>query len=367
VVTGALIGGSLALAAYLASPRPGKPASGSNAGGRRLIELAPLALGDLINPAEARRLSRVCQMTVAAVRLALDDAGLTSCDGVGLVVGTEFGDLRSSIEFVDGYLDRGPAGLSALLFPNTVMNTMAGAAAIAVSIKEMSLTLNAPTIAGELAVARAAAMIGSGRLAAALAGGVDEMDPRLRGWLAALGATSEMRGEGATFLVLESRTAAGIRGARVLGTIRGAAWGALPAPPGGVGRRSTSHAIAEALEGAQAHPEEIGWGYGSADGDRARADWEDRLLATALGSHRPPMTSLSARLGAHAGLGALQVAAGAWTARSGLLPWTDDATRAETEGAPAGDLARVRPGPGIVHGIARGGAQVTLVIGPPES
>src|SRR5438309_6815801 len=78
-----------------------------------------------LDESEARRLSRVCQMTVAAGRFALTEAGLDANQGLALLVGTEFGDMVSTIAFVDGYLRRGPPGLSALLFPHTVMNTMA--------------------------------------------------------------------------------------------------------------------------------------------------------------------------------------------------------------------------------------------------
>jgi hypothetical protein len=64
-----------------------------------------------------------------------------------------------------------------------------------------------------------------------------------------------------------------------------------------------------------------------------------------------PTVSLAPRLGQHAGLGALRVAAATWTARSGLLP--DDA---------GGEPTRVS-GPGLVHGLGRGGNHVALVIG----
>src|SRR5206468_12648094 len=150
--------------------------------------------------AEARRRSRVCQLSVAAARIALAGSGLGPGAGLGLVIGAEFGDVRSTIAFVDGYLRRGPGGLSALLFPNTVMNTMAAATAIAVTARELSLTLNAPTVAGELAIARAAAAVRSGRVAAVLAGGVDEIDPVLADLLAEAGAVREARGEGAGFV-----------------------------------------------------------------------------------------------------------------------------------------------------------------------
>ncbi|MBI2491482.1 MAG: hypothetical protein HYV94_05195, partial [Candidatus Rokubacteria bacterium] len=212
LVNAAVVGRTDTLARWLDAPAPG----------------GAIALGALIDETESRRLSRVCQLTVAAARLALADAGLAAGAPLGLVVGTEWGDLRSTIEFVDGYLARGPAGLSALLFPHTVMNTMAAATAIAVTARELSLTLNAPTVAGELAIARAAAAVRAGRVEAALARGVDQLAPLLLETLGALGAGADVRGEGAGFVVLESLPAARRRGARVLGELAGAAWRALP-------------------------------------------------------------------------------------------------------------------------------------------
>src|SRR5438094_884818 len=206
VVSAAVTGDSAALGAFLAAPAA--PAGEALSAG---------ALAAVVDPDDARRLSRVCQFTIAAARLALRESGVDPAAGLGLVVGTELGDLASTHAFADGFLERGPGGLSALLFPNTVMNTMVATTAIAVGAREMALTLNAPTVAGELAVARAAAALASGRVPAMLAGGVDELDPVVERELARLGFGAERRGEGAAFVVLEPRAAADARGARPAG------------------------------------------------------------------------------------------------------------------------------------------------------
>jgi 3-oxoacyl-(acyl-carrier-protein) synthase len=342
IVNAALVGASPALGAWLARPRA-VPASGA----RPAVRLPEAALAGLVDPEQARRLSRVCQLTIAAARLAIAESGLDPARGLGLVVGSELGDFTSTIAFADGYLTRGPAGLSPLLFPNTVMNTMAATTAIAVGAREMALTVNVPTIAGELAVARGAAAVASGRADAVLAGGVDELDPLVAEMLEALG-DDGLRGEGAAFLVLEAATAARGRGAAVLGRIASASWRALPAGPWGVGRRTTSRAVADAL--ARAGGEPPGWLYASASGDARRDAWESRVLDAALGAARPPTVSLAPLVGQHAGLGVLHMAAAAWTARAGLLPAAD-----------GGEPVRVA-GDGLVHGLARGGGHVALVV-----
>ena len=356
IVNAAFTGGAAALAAYLGAPRAVLGASPRFA--TPVAEVPAAALAAFFDETEARRLSPVCRLAVAAARLALEDAALVPGRELGLVIGTEFGDLRSTIEFANGYLGSGPTGLSALLFPNTVMNTMAAATTIAVAAKEMSLTLNAPLVAGELAVAQAALAIAGGRARAILAGGVDQLDPFLFEVLTELQAGTDRRGEGATFLVLESEATALERGARVLGEIAGAAWRARPVRPHGIGRAGASPAIAAALEAAGADAASVRWVYASSSGDEARDVWEGRLLDEALAPHRPPRTSLAPLLGRHAGLGALAVAAGACTARSGLL----------SEAAESGpSLRTVERGRGLVHAVARGGTQVALVVdGPGE-
>lgn len=345
VVNAAVVGASPALGAWLRQPRPAERTAAGRA--RPAVRLAETTLGELIDPGEGRRLARVGQLTIAAARLAVAEAGLDPASGLGLVVGSELGDFTSTIAFADGYLARGPAGLSALLFPSTVMNTMAATTAIAVASRELSLTINVPTIAGELAVARAASAVAGGRVDAVLAGGVDELDPLVGEMLDALG-DEGVRGEGATFLVLEAEPVARARGATILGRIAGAAWRALPARPWGVGRPVASRAIQEALERAgRAAPD---WIYTSASGDGPRDAWEARVVAAALAPTRRPTASLGALLGHHAGLGALHVAAAAWTARARALP---------------GAVAAAPPGVdgcALVHGLGRGGGHVALIV-----
>jgi 3-oxoacyl-[acyl-carrier-protein] synthase II len=295
-------------------------------------ECVDRALASLIDAGEARRLSRVCQLTLAAARLAIDDARIEANGALGIVLGTELGDLRSTIAFADGFLDRGPTGLSPLLFPNTVMNTMAAATAIVVRACDLSLTINAPTIAGELAVVRAAAAVAAGRTPAVLVGGVDELDPAVAAVLDEVGGRFTERGEGSAFLVLERLDAARARGARVLGEVLGAASAALPASPYGVGRRTSAPAVTRALQSADLEPGALRAVYAGENGDVRRDAWEARVLSgVAPGTARAP--AIARQFGQTSAVGPLKVLAAAGVA------------------------------PALVHGLARGGAEVALVIG----
>jgi 3-oxoacyl-[acyl-carrier-protein] synthase II len=295
-------------------------------------------------------------MTLAACRAAIQEAGLEGGARLGLVVGSEHGDFRSGADFVDGFLKRGPSGLSPMMFPSTVMNSMAAVAGIAIEAKASSVTLNQATVAGDLAVARAAALIAAGRADAVIAGGVDELFGHVYRNLARLGALSPMGGgapegcrpyaadhngpvlgEGATFVVLEEREGARARGAAILAEVLGAAWGAIPvAPHTAPAHRRDRRALARrALDQAGVGAESLARCYGSGNGDPALDDWEIRLLEA--DGVRDPI-SLAPLFGQHGGLGALRVAAAALDARAGR-------------------------GPALVHGIARGGCRTALVIG----
>ena len=343
-VNAAFVGGVPELSTYLEHPESRVRAEPSTEPGL-VASVDDRALDGLTDAGDQRRVSRISRFAIAAARLALADADAPPED-LSLVVGTELGDLRSTKEFANGFLERGPTGLSALLFPNTVMNTMAAATAIAVQARAATLTLNAPVVAGELAIARAAAGIAAGRFELALAGGVDQIEP-----ITELAAGGEARGEGATFLVLEPLEKARQRGARVFGEITGWGWRALNAPPCGVGRAEPPRAVLLALERAGLAGDAVRWVYDSATLDRERDDWERALLDVAF-PHHPRRVSLGRWLGRHGGLGALSVAGAAWSACAGRLPAIGGAMPADR-------------GVGLVHGVARGGTHVALVVGAP--
>jgi 3-oxoacyl-[acyl-carrier-protein] synthase II len=332
-------------------------------------EVDEATLTGLVDRDAARRLSRICRLALAACVLAVRDAGVASGPGLGIVVGTEYGDFTSSRDFAHGFLRRGPGGLSPMIFPNTVMNTMASIAAIAIGAKAPSVTVNQATLAGDLAVARGARLVADGRAEAVVAGGVDELFEDVYRRLSQMGALSPMvslgvsegagaapegcrpfapdhngpvLGEGATFLVLEEREAARARGAHILAEITAAAWGNVPTAPhtGGPRRHDRASPVARLLRARGGAA--VARCYGSANGDPAVDDWERALLTRDLPGARAgllPPTALAPIFGQHGGLGALRAGAAALDAEGGASAV-------------------------LVHGIARGGCRTALVLEP---
>ncbi len=363
-VNAATAGGTQAVAAALGGPpaiHPVRAFDVAGLGSRLAAEVDEAALAGYLDRDAARRLSRICRLAVAACRAAVADARVDGGPALGLVVGTEHGDFRSSEEFASGFLRRGVGGLSPMIFPGTVMNSMGAAAAIAVGAKGPGVTVNQATVAGDLAVARAAALIRSGHAEAVVAGGVDEIYASVYRRLAEMALLSPMGGErpegcrpyapdhngpvlgeGATFLVLEDRDAALTRGATIHGELRGALWGTIPvaphtAPPTRRDERSPLRRLLAALDLA---PGALTACHGSGNGDPALDDWELALLAADLPGAPDlfPPRALASRFGQHGGLGALRVAAAALEARDGS------------------------GGPVLVHGLARGGCRTAMVV-----
>ena len=196
-VNASTVGGRDALTSALALGRsaigPVRTFDAADLTSRLAAEVDEATVASLVDRDAARRLSRICRLTLGACLLAVRDAGIQGGPGLGTVVGTEHGDFTSSRDFAQGFLRHGPAGLSPMIFPNTVMNAMAATAAIAIGAKAPSITVNQATLAGDLAVARGARLIVDGRADAVVAGGVDELFPEVYRRLAEMGALSPMQ------------------------------------------------------------------------------------------------------------------------------------------------------------------------------
>ena len=367
-VNAATAGGTPALAGALEgaqSPiRPVRAFDVSGLPSRLAAEVDDAVLAGLVDRDTARRLSRICRLSLAACRLAVGDARIDGGPALGLVVGTEHGDFRSSEEFAAGFLRRGVAGLSPMIFPGTVMNSMGAVAAIEIGAKGPTVTLNQATVAGDLAIARAAVLIRSGQADAVVAGGVDEICPPVYRRLAEMGVLSPMGGalpegcrpfaadhngpvlgEGATFLVVEALDSAAARGATIHAEVPGALWGNLPVAPHTAprSRRDRRSPVLRLLARLGLPPEGLAACYGAGNGDPALDDWEMALLAADLpaAAGLSPPRSLARLFGQHGGLGALRVAAAAIEGR------------------------RRSAGPTLVHGLARGGCRTAIVVSRP--
>lgn len=177
---------------------------------------------DFMPPLKARKLDRCSQFAVATAGLALAAAGIEKggmpADRIGIALGCGFGGIANSAEFLTGYFNQGVAGLSPLLFPNTVANAPASNASIEYGLKGPNITFVQRFCSAETALLAACRFIEEGRADVMLAGGVDELTPLMMKGFAALGQLRSHAsgfGEGCGMLVLEREDHAVARGAAI--------------------------------------------------------------------------------------------------------------------------------------------------------
>ena len=257
-----------------------------------------------------------------------------------------FGSVHTISGFDRRAMEAGPNYAKPMEFANSVINAAAGQTAIWHDLWGINATISGGTASGAQAIAYASDLIRTGRAAALLAGGVDELcfesfygfyragllyDPAANGGVPAAPFDARRSGlalaEGAAFLMLEEAAAAAARGATVLAEIRGhgdaydRSRGADPES----GAAAMARSVASALERAGRQPAELAClslsGNGSPRGDRCEA----RGVGLALGesADRLPAVAIKAMLGESLGAsGALQAITAIRSMQAGFLPGT---------------------------------------------
>ncbi len=370
-----------------------------------------------IKPAALRRMDRLSQMIVSACRSALADAALAltpaEAEDAGVVVGTAYGDIVETEDFLRGLITKGPALANPLTFPNLVLNAATGYVAMELGMRGPNYTVCRADASGEAAIALAYDTIATGQADVLLAGGGDEISPVLFHIQRDLGVLSPLAGrrragaardewsspfdrrrngyvmgEGAAMLVLERADRARARGVRVYAELAGWAAQTVPATPHDWPRP------AEAAPAALARQlVDLGWRRpGSGEGGRRARDaagsgraaeldlivscansspaldaFEAAQLSALLGegASRALVTSVKGAIGEFGGAGAFSAAVAALALHSGALP------RLGALGEPDANVLRLAtpatpdPRGGFRHALVtvspRGGACMTLL------
>lgn len=271
---------------------------------------AALFLGDK----GLRNFDRLTRMLIVAAKHALEDADIKR-DGqfvayrserVGICAATAYGALDSITEINRVAELEHPRYLNPSRFPNTVINSAAGYAAIWEALEGPNVTIVDGNCGSADAVLTAETHLASGRADALLVGGAEVLSEPLYIAFEKLGVVSEGErpslpgdarsrgtylGEGAALLVLESRQAARARNAPVLGEIVGYG-GAFEAPASEAqlvhcSARTVERAVRQALRDAQLEPGQIDL-VCSAESGVSRMDLaEEEGLSRVLGSDVP--------------------------------------------------------------------------------
>lgn len=258
-----------------------------------------------LGPKGLRVLDRPARLACVAAHMALNAAGLEqSADvegdpGLGLICGTMFGSLHSIISFDWSGLNDGPNLVNPMEFPNTVINSPAGQAAIKHKLRGVNSTICAGLASGLYAMHYAAEFLRFGRATALLAGGVEELCEESYLGFRKVGVTSpsgRMRpfspdrdgavlGDGSALWMLETEDAARARGATPLLEVGGfgSAHDGHSIRAYQVRGKAAASSIRQALAASGIAPGQIGCIVAGADGSRAGDEMEARALREVFG------------------------------------------------------------------------------------
>jgi 3-oxoacyl-[acyl-carrier-protein] synthase II len=320
-----------------------------------------------------RVLDRSARLICVSASMALQASGLSQADAaegdpdLGLVLGTMFGSVHSITSFDWSGLIDGPNLVNPMEFPNTVINSPAGQAAIKHKLRGVNSTISAGLVSGLYAIHYAMEFLRFGRAAALLAGGVEELCEESylsfakAGWQSPSGRLApfspdrdgSILGEGSAVWMLETEEGAKKRGTRPLLEVCGFgsahdAHHITEFNPRGEGAAA---AMREALRAADIGTEAIACIVASAGGSRQGDAMEARALRIVFGEHlsRIPISAPKAAFGECLGASGalLALSAGAALHRRSAPPTAgfrsvEDGLRLSEQPQPlAGDYALV--------------------------
>jgi 3-oxoacyl-[acyl-carrier-protein] synthase II len=277
--------------------------------------------------------NRTTNLALFATGEALTDAGFEVTDDnrdtVGVSFGTACGSVTGAVEFGWDSFDRErPHMVNPVSFPNTVINTTAGAMAIKYGLRGANSTVAAGPLAGLGALRNAEVMLHAVHADTMLVGAAEEVTGP-NAWFASATRPDTAPGEGAAVFVLERADVAIEAGRRPLARL-----GAVRTHTGDVRCPDViCDAVAETLEAAGVEPERVRWLAMRVTGDSA----VDTAQHVGLGSVLP-LTPVHSEIGdCYAGHAALQLAE--LIARVRTEDWARDDAGVVVAADPDGALA----------------------------
>jgi 3-oxoacyl-(acyl-carrier-protein) synthase len=284
---------------------------------------------DFIAPMKMRRMNMLSRYGLSAAKLALTDrGGETIATDSGVVIGTSFGPVQTSVEYMQEYVEKGAALAPPQLFAESVANAPGSHIAIENGLRGFNVTVTQRESSALAAAMYASSQILKGNVRSALIGGVEEVNEMIFSVLDRVGALAHTNGvvdeqarpfdrrrngisigEGAAILTIEASPArqpyayiAGFGIARdTTATISD--WG--------TGYKAVAGAMRAAIDDAEIDPSRIDAIYSSANGSKRADRLEYCAIQSLFAGKRPPVVATKGYFGEYAAGGALHLAAAA--------------------------------------------------------
>ena len=337
------------------------------------------AARDFIAPMKLRRMNNLSRFGVAAARLAMNDRGSELTTAAGVAMGTAFGPVQTSVDYMQEYVEKGAALAPPQLFAESVANAPGSHVGIEFGLRGFNITITQRESSALAALMYACSQIAKGVLPAAAVGGVEEVSEIVFGVLDRVGALAHPNGtvgecarpfdrrrngmivgEGGAVLIAEAAPrkepyafASGFGIARdTSATISD--WGS--------GVAAAASAMRYAIEDAELSLQNIDAIYSAANATRAADALESRAIQS-LFREVPPVVATKGYFGEYAAGGALQLIAALLALRDQKLHASagfsepDDAMISPTRRPEGRELRHI-----LVNSISAGGGIVCGVV-----
>lgn len=305
-------------------------------------EVKDFRADDHLTAAEVRRAGRCSAMSLAAMRMALEDAGIAA-DGLrgprtSVVLGTTMGEADVIAGLDHAWITNGTSAVRRTQLPKYGSTLLPIHLARAIGAQGMVLTMPAACAAGNYAIGFAADLIRSGRADVVIAGAAEILQQLQFSGFVRLGAVSPLRcqpfdlnrqglivGEGAGLLVLESEAHAVRRNANVQAEVGGYGLSCdgyhITRPhPDATGSVA---AMRLAIEHSGLTPDQVDFVNAHGTGTRANDYAEAKVMSDVFGGRRVPITSVKSMIGHCMGAAsALEAVSCVMTLETGIYPPT---------------------------------------------
>jgi 3-oxoacyl-(acyl-carrier-protein) synthase len=264
---------------------------------------------DFIPVMKMRRMNALSRLGVAAATLAIQDCGGTLQPETGVAIGTAFGPVQTSVEYMQEYVEKGASLAPPQLFAESVANAPGSHIAIEWGLRGFNVTITQRESSALAAAMYAATQLAKGSARAALIGGVEEANEMLFSVLDRIGALAHDRhpgitlGEGGAMLVAGAGTRKPYGWLAGFGIARDTT---APISDWGHDEQSVIAAMKAALEDAEVT--DVDAIYVSANGS-ARADGLEQRAIRELFGDAVTLVPTKQVFGEYAAGGALQIAA----------------------------------------------------------